>query len=89
MPDKTVSRVVVYSIQNNGDIDESIYTDTSPVDALINEYICYSGKHTAIDMHEPRIRSALREKVREGSSGKTLILGNFCVILGGSNVRPH
>lgn len=76
--------VTVYQMHADGTFTEGIYGDMSPTDALINAYICESGEYLAIDMHEPAVREKLRSIIIHVPSGKTLILGDFMVIVGGA-----
>lgn len=76
--------VTVYRMQADGTFVEGVYGDMSPTDALINAYICESGEYLAIDMHDPAVRDKLRSIIITGPSGKTLILGDFMVMIGGA-----
>ena len=76
--------VTVYQMHADGTFTEGIYGDMSPTDALINAYICNSGEYIAVDMHEPAVREQLRSVIIPGPAGKTLILGDFMVIIGGA-----
>ena len=76
--------VTVYRVDSDGNMTDSAYGDMSPTDALINAYICESGEYLAIDMHEPAVREQLRSVIVHGKSGKTLLLGDFMVMIGGA-----
>ena len=77
--------VTVYRVDADGNMTEYLYGDMSPTDALINAYICESGEYIAVDMHEPAVRAKLRSIIIHSKSGKTLLLGDFMVMIGGAS----